>query len=74
MHGLLPQAAGGRVELEEPEEVGGVREVGPHGEDLMDQALHADDVELAQALLDDFVGGDGGPVTVHLDVTALVGL
>ncbi len=44
MDGLLSPAAGG------PEEVGGVLEVGPHREDLMDEVLHADDVELAQAL------------------------
>ncbi len=67
MDSLLPPAAGGRVELEGPEEVGGVLEVGPHREDLVDQILHADDVELAQALLDDVVGGDRGPVTVNLE-------
>ncbi len=67
MDGLLPPSAGGRVELEGPEEVGGVLEVGPHREDLMDEILHADDVELAQALLDDVVGGDWGPVSVHLE-------
>ncbi len=67
MDGLLSPAAGGRVQLEGPEEVGGVLEVGPHREDLVDEVLHADDVELAQALLDDVVGGNRGPVTVHLE-------
>ncbi len=67
MDGLLSPAAGGSVQLEGPEEVGGVLEIGPHREDLMDEVLHADDVELAQALLDDVVGGDRGPVTVHLE-------
>ena len=67
MDGLLPPATGGRVELEGPEEVGGILEVGPHREDLVDQILHADDVELAQALLDDVVGGDGSAVAAHLN-------
>ncbi len=67
MDGLLPPATGGRVKLEGPEEVGGVLEVGPHREDLMDEVLHADNVELAEALLDNVVGGDRGPVTVHLE-------
>ncbi len=67
MDGLLPPSASGRVELKGPEEVGGVLEVGPHREDLMDEILDADDVELAQALLDDVVGGDWGPVSVHLE-------
>ena len=31
---LLPPAAGGRVQLEGPQEVRGVLEVGPHGQDL----------------------------------------
>ncbi len=34
MDGLLSPVAGGRVQLEGPEEVGGVLEVRPHREDL----------------------------------------
>ena len=45
--GLLPPAAGRRVQLEGPQEVRGVLEVGSHGHDLVHQVLHADDAVLA---------------------------
>ena len=35
---------------------------------LVDEVLHADDPELAQALLDQVVGGDGGAVAIDLGV------
>ena len=44
---LSSPAAVGRVELEGPEEVGGLLEAGSDREDLVDQVLHADDVALA---------------------------
>lgn len=47
---LLGQAAVGRVELEGPQEVGGLLEGGADGVDLVDQVLNADDVVLAQRL------------------------
>merc|ERR1712117_911241 len=68
---LAPPARRG-VELEGPQEVGGVLEVGPDGDDLVDQILDADDAEPAQALLDDVVGSDGRSATVLLDEPALV--
>jgi len=70
--GLLPPAPGRVVELEGPQEVGGVLEVGADGEDLVDEVLHADDAHLAELGLDHLVGGDGGAVAVNLDKAALV--
>ena len=46
--GLLPPSTGGVVQLEGPQEVRGVLEVGSDGQDLVDQILHADDSHLAQ--------------------------
>merc|ERR1711931_567696 len=69
---LLAPPAGRGVELEGPQEVGGVLEVGPDGDDLVDEILDANDAEPSQALLDDVVGGDGRPATVLLDEPALV--
>ena len=67
MVGLLPPSTGGVVELEGPQEVGGVLEVGANSEDLMDQILNADDAHLAQLALNDLVGGDGSAVAINLD-------
>ena len=63
---LLPPPASGGVQLEGPQEVGGVLEVGADGEDLVDEVLHADDAHLAELGLDDVVGGDGGTVSINL--------
>ena len=68
MVGLLPPAPGRVVELEGPQEVGGVLEVGADGEDLVDEVLHADDAHLAELGLDHLVGGDGGAVAVNLEI------
>ena len=38
----------------------------------MDEVLHADDALLAELVLDEVVGGDGGPLAVNLDEAALV--
>ena len=67
-----PESAGGITQLERPEEVARLLEVGAHGEDLMDQILHADDAELAQVLLDDLVVGEGDALPVDFAVPALV--
>jgi hypothetical protein len=45
--GLLSPATSRGVQLEGPEEVRCILEVGPHGENLVYKVLHADDVELA---------------------------
>ena len=67
MVGLLPPSAGGIAQLEGPQEVGGVLEVGANSEDLVDQILNADDAHLAQLPLDDLVGSDGSAVTIDLN-------
>jgi hypothetical protein len=48
---LLLQASQRRLQLEGPEEVVGLLEVGANSHDLMDKILNADDVVLAQALI-----------------------
>lgn len=50
------------AELEWPEEVGGLLEVGANGVDLVDQILHADNAVLAKVLLDDGVVGERNAV------------
>ena len=70
--GLLPPSTGGGVQLEGPQKVGGVLEVGTDSDDLVDEILNADDAELAKLLLNDVVGGDGCPVAVLLDESPLV--
>lgn len=63
----------GRVgELEGPQEVGGLLEVGADGVDLVDKILNADNAVLAKVLLDDLVVGEGEALAVDLAVTTLV--
>lgn len=59
-------------ELEGPEEVGGLLEVGANSEDLVDEILHADDAVLAEVLLNDGVVGKSDALLVDLTVTTLV--
>lgn len=59
-------------ELEGPEEVVGLLEVGADGVELVDQILHADNAVLAEVLLDDLVVGEGHTLLVDLAVAALV--
>lgn len=60
------------AELERPQEVGCLLEVGADGVDLVNKILHADDAVLAEVLLDDGVIGKGDALTVDLAVSALV--
>lgn len=66
------EATGGRGQLEGPQEVGGLLEVGANGVDLVDEVLDADDAVLAEVLLDELVVGDGQTLLVDLAVAALV--
>lgn len=66
------EATVGVAELEGPEEVGGLLEVGADGEDLVDEILNADDAVLAEGLLDDGVVGEGNALLVDLSVSTLV--
>ena len=67
MVGLLSPSPSWVVQLEGPQEVGSVLEVGSNSEDLMDQILNTDDSQLAQLVLNDVVGGDGSSVSIDLD-------
>jgi len=66
------EATGGVGQLEGPEEVAGLLEVGADGVDLVDQVLNADDAELAEIGLDDLVIGEGDALLVNLAVPTLV--
>ena len=67
MVGLLSPSPSWVVQLEGPQEVGSILEVGSNSEDLMDQILNTDDSQLAQLVLNDVVGGDGSSVSIDLD-------
>lgn len=66
------EATVGVAELEGPQEVGGLLEVGADGDNLVNEILHADDAVLSEALLDDGVVGQGDALLVDLAVPALV--
>lgn len=66
------EATSGVGQLEGPEEVAGLLEVGANGVDLVDQVLNADNAELAEVLLNDGVVGQRDALLVDLAVTALV--
>lgn len=66
------EAAVGVAELEGPQEVGGLLEVGADGVDLVNQVLHADDAVLAEVLLDEGVVGQGDALLVDLAISTLV--
>jgi hypothetical protein len=60
------------VELEWPEEVGGLLEVWTDGVDLVDKILHTDDTVLTEVGLNEGVVGKSDALLVDLTVTALV--
>lgn len=66
------EATSGGRELEGPEEVGSLLEVGANSEDLVDEILHADNAVLAEGVLDDGVVGKSSALLVDLAVTTLV--
>lgn len=66
------EATVGVGQLEGPQEVGGLLEVGANSVDLVDEILHADNAVLAEVLLNDGVVGQGNALLVDLSVTALV--
>lgn len=59
-------------ELEGPQEVGGLLEVGADGVDLVNEILHTNDAVLAERLLNDSIVGQGNTLFVDLAVTTLV--
>jgi hypothetical protein len=66
------ETAGWVAELEWPQEVGSLLEVGANGEDLVDQVLHADNAVLSQVGFDDRVIGESNALLVDLSVSTLV--
>merc|ERR1719433_1315613 len=70
--GLLSPSPSWVVQLEGPQEVGSILEVGSNSEDLVDQILNTDDSQLAQLILNDVVGGDGSSVSIDLDKSTFV--
>ena len=66
------EATVGVGELEGPEEVVGLLEVGADGVDLVDQVFHADNAVLAEVLLNELVVGKGNALLVDLSVATLV--
>jgi len=67
----LVEAARWAVELEGPQEVRSLLEVGADSEDLVDEILHTDHAVLAKVLLDDFVVGKRQTLLVNLTIPAL---
>lgn len=66
------EATVGVAELEGPQEVGGLLEVGANGEDLVDEILNADDAVLAKGGLNDGVVGQSNTLLLDLSVSTLV--
>lgn len=66
------EATGGVAQLEGPEKIGGLLEIGADGVDLVDEILNADKAVLAQVILDNLVVGQRDALLVDLAVAALV--
>lgn len=60
------------TDLEGPQEVGSEFELVSDGEDLVNQVFNTDNVHLAQLILNDRVGGNGNPLSVHFSEASLV--
>lgn len=60
------------AELERPQEIARLLEVGAHGHDLVNQILHADDAQLAKLLFDDRIVGQWDALLVNFSISALV--
>lgn len=67
-----PKASRRIAQLERPQKVARLLEIRPHGENLMDQILHAHDAVLAQMVFNDLVVGEGDSLLVDFAVAALV--
>jgi len=69
---LVAESTLGGGELEGPEEVVGLLEVGSDSVDFVDQIFSADDAVLTKSLFNDFIGGNGDSLLVDLTETSLV--
>ncbi len=70
--GLLSPSSVWIVQLERPQEVGGLLELGADVHNLVDDVLNANDTLFAQRLLDDRVVSESDTLLVHLSETTLV--
>lgn len=66
------EATVGAGQLERPDKVVGLLEVGANSVDLVDQVLHADNAVLAEVLLDELVVRERDTLLVNLAVATLV--
>lgn len=66
------ESTGGVGELEGPQEVAGLLEVGSDGVDFVDQILHAHNAVLSEVVLNKLVVAEGSALLVDLPVTTLV--
>jgi hypothetical protein len=66
------ETAGRVAQLEWPEEVACLLEVGSDRGDLVDQVFHADDTEFAQVVFDQLVVGEWDALLVDLAIASLV--
>jgi hypothetical protein len=66
------ESTSGVGELEGPQEVGGLLEVGADAVDLVDEILNADNAVLAKVVLNNLVVRESNALAVDLSVTALV--
>ena len=66
------EASGGVAELEGPEEVARLLEIGADGDNLVDQVFHADDAVLAEIVLDQLVVGESNALVIDLAISTLV--
>jgi hypothetical protein len=66
------ETTSGVAELEGPEEIGSLLEVGADSEDLVDQILHADNAILAEVGLNKSVVSESNALLVNLAITTLV--
>ena len=60
------------AQLERPQEIARLLEVGAHGIDFMDQILHAHDSIFAQIVFDDLIVGERDTLFIDFAVSALV--
>jgi hypothetical protein len=67
----LVEAASRAIQLEWPQEVGSLLEVGTDSVDLVDEILHTDHAVLAEVLFDDLVVRQRQSLLVDLAITAL---
>lgn len=66
------KSTSGVGELEGPQEVAGLLEVGANRVDLVDQVLHTDNAVLSKVVLDKLVVAEGDALLVDLSVSTLV--